>query len=394
MIGGLPKFTVVTPSLNQVGYIEETIRSVIDQEGAFKVEYFIMDGGSCDGSVDVIRKYADAVNGGRYPIRCSEVKIRWASEKDSGQSNAINRGLRQATGEFASYINSDDLYVPGAFGKVANAFAADPKADFIYGDGDVIDESGGRQWEWLSRPYNHRVMTTYHFLWNDFTNYIMQQATFWRTRVHSRLGFFDEAFHFAMDVEYWVRAGHAGLVLRHLPEKLGKFRMIQGTKSTSGPTAFWSDSLEIFRRYRGISDLHIYLAYYYFNLAKHNGWDLPQAKTEADRSLRRWDALAPAEYMATRRSTAKAYAIACFLIANQLQKQGQRSLATSFLWEGIKRDPSVVIRPAAIYPLLKQVVGSAAGARLDRCADWLISSYRRRRFDYRYVQLQRTGGSR
>ena len=120
----------------------------------------------------------------------------------------------------------------------------------MYGDGDVIGENGELQWEWLSRPYDHRVMTSYHFLWNDFTNYIMQQATFWRRRVHDRIGYFDDAFHFAMDAEYWIRAGHAGLRLVHIPRKLGKFRLIEGTKSLSSPTVFWGDYLEIFRRYR------------------------------------------------------------------------------------------------------------------------------------------------
>ncbi len=142
----------------------------------------------------------------------------WVSERDEGQAAAINAGLRRATGDILSYLNSDDLYFPGAFQRVVDAFASDPAADFVYGDGDVIDEAGARQWEWLSRPYDHAVMTSYHFLWNDFTNYIMQQATFWRRRVRERIGDFDPTFHFAMDAEYWIRAGAAGLRL-HAPAR-------------------------------------------------------------------------------------------------------------------------------------------------------------------------------
>jgi glycosyltransferase involved in cell wall biosynthesis len=114
-MGDCPKFTIVTPSLNQRVYIEQTIRSVIEQEGAFEIEYFIMDGGSTDGSVELIRQYADEVNQGHHPIRCARVRIHWKSERDPGQSNAINTGLRQASGEFAAYINSDDVYMPRAF---------------------------------------------------------------------------------------------------------------------------------------------------------------------------------------------------------------------------------------------------------------------------------------
>lgn len=383
-MSNIPTFTIVTPSMNQASYIDRTIRSVLDQEGAFKVEYFIMDGGSTDGSVDIIRRYGDAIDSGHYPVRCAEIRMHWRSEKDSGQSDAINRGLRQGTGDFASYINSDDLYMPGALDKVAKRFAALPRTDFVYGDGNVIDEHGNLQWEWLSRPYNHRVMTTYHFLWNDFTNYIMQQATFWRTRVHRQIGYFDETFHFAMDVEYWVRAADAGLILNHMPEKLGEFRMIRGTKSLSGPEAFWSDSLEILRRYRGANRLSIYLAYYYFNLAKHNGWNLQRAGDQAEQSLDRWRTLPARERKILERKKARGYGLACFLIGNELQRQGQRGLAASFLKEGFKVVPSAVGRPVGLYPLLKQVLTPPAALRVDRFTERLISLYRRRRFDYRY----------
>src|SRR5215472_4999113 len=122
-MSAIPKFTIVTPSLNQVAYIEETIRSVIDQEGDFEIEYFVNDGGSTDGSVAIICKYADALESGTYPIRCAQVRMLWTSEKDSGQSNAINCGLRQGTGDFAAYINSDDVYMPAAFAKIAKTFA-------------------------------------------------------------------------------------------------------------------------------------------------------------------------------------------------------------------------------------------------------------------------------
>ena len=387
----IPKFSIVTPSFNQGAYIEETIQSVVSQRGAFAIEYFIMDGGSTDESADIIRKYALEVNAGHYPIGCARVQVHWKSEKDSGQSNAINCGLRQATGEFASYVNSDDLYAPGAFAVVAEAFARRPKADFIYGDGDVIDERGALQWEWLSRPYNHRVMTTYHFLWNDFTNYIMQQATFWRTRVHGSLGLFDEAFHYAMDVEYWVRAGAAGLVLAHVPAKLAKFRFIPGTKSKSGVGAFWSDTLEIIRRYRGARHLPLYLAYYYLNLAMHNGWDMAGAQGEADRALGRWKTLPLEEQRAIERARARAYGLACCLIANELQKSGRREQARSFLQKGFKQLPSALARPAGLYPLVKQVVGPACSSFIDRVAERLIGVYRKRRFDYRYHQKHRNG---
>src|SRR5262249_49862508 len=138
----VPTFSIVTPSLNQGRYIEDTIKSVVAQEGEFEVQYLIMDGGSTDNSVEIIRDYADRVNAGCFPVRCQSVRIEWLSERDKGQSDAINRGLQRATGDFASYINSDDLYYAGAFARVSRAFLEFPRADFIYGDGNVINESG------------------------------------------------------------------------------------------------------------------------------------------------------------------------------------------------------------------------------------------------------------
>jgi glycosyltransferase involved in cell wall biosynthesis len=379
-----PSFSIVTPSLDQCRYIESTIRSVIDQEGEFELDYFIMDGGSTDGSVEIIRRYADLVNGGTYPLRCLRASIHWISERDSGQSNAINRGLRQATGDYAAYINSDDVYLPGAFAFVAQEFEANPDVDFLYGDGDVIDESERLQWEWLSRPYDHRVMTTYHFLWNDFTNYIMQQSTFWRSAVHQRIGLFDETFQYAMDVEYWVRAGAASLTLMHTPRKLAKFRMIQGTKSLSGPDVFWGDMLEIYRRYRGAGSLYPYLAYYYFNLAKHNGWDLNAARIEANRNLDRWASLNGPEPDIIAGQQARAEGMACFLVANEMQRQKRFHEAARFIYLGLKIRPGMLLRPTGAYPVLKQVMGIRCAQFLDCMTDWAITRYRDVRFDYRY----------
>jgi glycosyltransferase involved in cell wall biosynthesis len=133
--------------------VGETIESVLSQEGDFEIEYSVMDGGSTDGSVDIIRRYADLVASGGWPVRCRGITMSWVSEGDAGQTAAINAGLRHATGDIYSYINSDDLYFRGAFQRVVEAFAGDPAADFVYGDGDVID-GRARSSGW--RPYNRR----------------------------------------------------------------------------------------------------------------------------------------------------------------------------------------------------------------------------------------------
>lgn len=381
-----PVFSVVTPSYNQARYLPQTIESVIGQEGDFEIEYFIMDGGSTDESPRIICSYADALARGALAVRCRGVRLRWVSEPDGGQSNAINKGLRQSTGDFVSYLNSDDQYVPQAFQAVSKEFQRRPQADFIYGDGDVIGAAGDLQWEWLSRPYNHSVMTSYHFLWNDFTNYIMQQATFWRRSVLDKIGLLDESFHYAMDVEYWVRAGGAKLCLHHLPVKLARFRMIPGTKSLSSPTAFWADQLEIYRRTRGAARLGVFFAYYYYNLGNSLGWQADRLAEERLHVLSRWEALPAAEAQAIRQQADRGYALGCLLLASELAKRPDADRGRVFLSRAITSRPSLLLHPLTFWYLLKYVSGRRGAAVLEGCCQRVAQAYRRRRYDYRYYE--------
>jgi glycosyltransferase involved in cell wall biosynthesis len=382
------RISIVTPSYNQATFLGETIESVLGQEGDFEIEYFVMDGGSTDGSVDVIRRYADRVAAGEWRPRCHRIVMHWTSARDDGQTAAINAGLQRATGDVLAYINSDDAYFPGAFQRVARIFASEPEVDFVYGDGDVIDRAGMRQWEWLSRPYDHAVMTSYHFLWNDFTNYIMQQATFWRRRVRERIGDFDETFHFAMDAEYWIRAGAAGLRLRHLPEKLGKFRMISGTKSLSSATVFWADYLEIFRRYRRGGSLGDFFGFYYYNLARELGGDVGRAMMEGELVFERWRDLPEGERSALRRDARHGRALMHLLVARDRQRAGERPEASALLRQALAGRPALVFRPIGSGVLLRQLLPRRSSAALDRWLEAAIRRYRRARFDYRYARRQ------
>ncbi len=382
----VPKFSVVTPSYNQAAFIGETIESILSQEGKFEVEYWVMDGGSTDGSVEVIRRYADRLAAGDWPIRCAGISMQWVSQRDKGQSDAINQGLHRSTGDILSYINSDDLYCPGAFERVAQEFTARLDADFIYGDGDVIDTNGNLQWEWLSRPYNQAVMTSYHFLWNDFTNYIMQQATFWKRRVLDKIGYFDGTFHYAMDVEYWVRAGQAKLKLCHVPFKLAKFRLIQGTKSLSSPTVFWGDYLEIFRRYRGSSNLAIFFAYYYYNLARQHDLDIEQIAKRESGVFARWESLPLDEQQVIEQQAEQGLALTYLLLANDAHQRRLDDKAPMLFRKGLVGRPLLALHPLAMLYGLRCIVGPQIAARLDGWGQSLIRQYRRIRYQYRYHQ--------
>lgn len=183
--GPWPRVSIVTPSYNQATYLEATLRSVLLQ-GYPNLEYFVMDGGSTDGSTAVLRRYEAWLAG-------------WVSEPDHGQSHAINKGLARATGEILAWLNSDDLYEPNALGTVARCFAARPACDLVYGRGSSIDEEGKRiaPCDWI-RPFDRRLYLT--------SNFILQPAAFWRRRLWEEAGDLDVDTHYTMDWEWFLRA--------------------------------------------------------------------------------------------------------------------------------------------------------------------------------------------
>jgi glycosyltransferase involved in cell wall biosynthesis len=217
MRGELPKISIVTPSYNQGAFIEETIRSVLDQNYP-NLEYIVMDGGSTDGTLEILHKY--------------DGRIRWSSEKDHGQTDAINKGMGMASGEIRAYLNSDDLYQPGALLKVGQFFRDHPEAMWLSGRCQTIDAVGKE----IRRPftaYKHfwLGLHSYHVLL--VLNYVAQPATFWRRAAAERIGPLNETLFYTMDYEYWLRLG-AHYPLHALPEPVARFRV--HTTSKSGNT--------------------------------------------------------------------------------------------------------------------------------------------------------------
>jgi glycosyltransferase involved in cell wall biosynthesis len=377
--------SIVTPSLNQGRYIEETIKSVISQEGDFFIEYFVMDGGSTDHTIEILKHFHELIINGAWEQKCLGIEFRWVSEKDRGQAHAINKGFRKARGEIVSWINSDDLYYKNAFSLVAEHFSKHPKDDFAFGDGDVINELGDVQWEWLSRPYDLKLLKSYHFLWNDFTNYIMQQATFWRKDVFNKIGMLDESFRYAMDVEYWIRAGEAGARWNHIPVKLGKFRMISGTKSLSSPTVFWPDMLEIFRRYNGARKMAFFFSYYFYNIARNNGYDMSKAWEKTSDLFPRWKSLSKQEKEVLEKEMRKGFEKACLISMNQAFIEIGRPNAISLFKSFLQGRPLRIFNSFALSFIVKCIFGQKISRRFYQMQQLFINFYRERRYQYRYL---------
>lgn len=211
-----PSITIVTPSLNQGNFIEETIQSVLSQNYPH-LEYIIADGGSTDNTLAVLEKYSG--------------QIKWQSKKDNGQTEAINNGLRMANGEIVAYLNTDDILLPGALNQVGSLFARHGNAGWLTGKCRIINEAGKD----IRRPISlYKNLLLYsrsrHLLL--MTNYISQPATFWRRSLLEKCGLLDETLHYVMDYEYWLRLWKVGPpVVVH--KNLAGFRIQSASKTTS-----------------------------------------------------------------------------------------------------------------------------------------------------------------
>jgi hypothetical protein len=197
-----PRVSVVTPSYNQGRFIEETIRSVLLQ-GYPDLEYLILDGGSTDDSVDIIRRYEPWLT---Y----------WVSEPDGGQTHAINKGWARATGEILAYINTDDCYLRDATSTVALEFCLDPHVAMVYGTASIVDETGRELSNWEARPFDLKTMLVSGSI-------VPQPATFFSKPIVTSLGYLNEKREMIMDYELCTRIGmHFPTVC--LPRTLARFR--------------------------------------------------------------------------------------------------------------------------------------------------------------------------
>ncbi len=207
----LPRISIVTPSYNQARFVGWTARSVFLQRYP-NLEYIMMDGGSKDDTVEVLRPYAD-----RFAY--------FVSERDKGQSDAIHRGFQRATGEIMAYLNSDDMLAPGALHFVARFFADHPDVDAVYSHRVTVDGRNRVKWYWVLPEHSDWYMVRWDL--------IPQETCFWRRRIFDRCGNVDPTFRFAMDYDLFVRFMRAAPGrMRRLDRFLGVFRQHDEAKTT------------------------------------------------------------------------------------------------------------------------------------------------------------------
>jgi glycosyltransferase involved in cell wall biosynthesis len=226
------RIAVVTPSFNQGEFVERTVRSVLDQ-GYPDLDYIVCDGASDDATGAVLQAYAG--------------RLRVVSEPDTGQPQAVNKGILATTGDVIGWLNSDDVYYPGALSTVARYFAGHPDVDVLYGDADFVDAEDNVVGRYYTRPWSPEQLKQRPFL--------CQPAVFFRRRMVDRFGLLDEELHYTLDYEYWLRLAAGGASFAYLPVTLAGARLHDATKTTNGRIALHAELHPMLKRYvRAIPD--------------------------------------------------------------------------------------------------------------------------------------------
>ena len=232
------KISVITPSFNQAGFIGRTIESVQSQAGvgtAFELEHIVVDGGSTDGTVEILKGYGAA--------------LRWVSEKDEGQADALNKGLAMATGDVIGWVNSDDLYEPGALSAVAEAFEASAQTQWLYGKVKIVDAADREIRRWITAYKNFR-MRRYSYSKLLAENWVSQMGVFWRASAGREAGAFRKDLHYCMDYNFWLRLG-ARWPGVFVDRYLAAFRWYPSSKSGAGFGRQFREELDVARAAAG-----------------------------------------------------------------------------------------------------------------------------------------------
>jgi glycosyltransferase involved in cell wall biosynthesis len=214
--------SIITPSYNQKSFLAQTIESVIGQKGDFFLDYIIVDGESDDGSIEIIKHYARLLDEKKWDIRCRDIRYRWISEKDHGQSDALMKGFLLAEGEILAWLNSDDLYLPGTLQTIAVFFRENHATTLLYGDSLYCDTEGEVIGRYPTESFEFEKLA--------YFNFICQPSTFFRKEAFKSVGGLDDTLCYAMDYDLFVRIGKQ-FPCCYLPHIFSKYRLHESSKT-------------------------------------------------------------------------------------------------------------------------------------------------------------------
>jgi glycosyltransferase involved in cell wall biosynthesis len=224
------KVSIITPSYNQGQFIERTLLSVVEQaKSDFTIEHIVFDGGSADGTLDILKGFNH--------------EIRWVSEKDGGQTDAVNKGILAADGEIIGWLNSDDVYYPNAIARVVAYFTANPEVGVIYGMADHIDPDDNAFESYPTEPWDFGRLQE--------TCFICQPAAFFRRSIIKQHGLLDDSLNYCMDYEFWLRLGKAGVRFTYVEEKFAGSRLYAENKTLGARVKVHKEINDMFKKFCG-----------------------------------------------------------------------------------------------------------------------------------------------
>ncbi|HZY83001.1 MAG TPA: glycosyltransferase family 2 protein [Cyclobacteriaceae bacterium] len=241
-----PLVTIVTPSYNQGQFLERTILSVLQQDYP-NIEYIVMDGGSKDNSAEIIKKYANKL-------------AHWTSEKDKGQSDAINKGWKMGTGVYCCYLNSDDELVPGAVSAIVKVFEENPDVGVVYGDYTFVDENNKVIEEGKGNQTSFKNLLVHGQMPS-----IAQPSSFYRMDLVRKVNYIDESLHLSMDYDLLLKLSKASKIV-YIPRVISLFRLHGNAKSTTLAKRHWHESLRVRRKYNILYSWKAILMYVRFRV--------------------------------------------------------------------------------------------------------------------------------
>ena len=236
----LPLVSIVTPCYNMARYVEQTVRSVLDQDYPH-IEYIVMDGGSTDGTLEILKKY--------------EGRARIYSEPDQGAADAVNRGFERSRGSLLAFLNADDYYLPGAVATAARSLVAHPEVAGVYGEGLWVDQQGRTIGEYPTAPFDAALLNEECF--------ICQPAAFFRRSAFQQAGGLDTSLQFAFDYDLWIRLARRHSMLK-LDARLAASRMHRENKTLGARRRVFTETIAILRKHYGYVPfrwVHAYASY-------------------------------------------------------------------------------------------------------------------------------------
>lgn len=251
-----PTVSIITPSYNQGNFIEETIVSVLSQQGDFFLDYIVMDGGSTDNSVEIIKKYDLLLQENNWPVACRGITYRWVSRKDRGQADAVNNGAALSKGEILGWLNSDDTYLPGALATVSRYFRTSPDSIMVYGNAYYTDKEGVVTSSYPVEPFRLLRLAE--------TCFICQPAAFLKAEIMTAVNGLDVSLQASMDYDLWIRLGkrYADRIV-YIDNYLATSRMYPENKTNAIRDRVLRENLVLMQKHFGyIEGTHVASCFY------------------------------------------------------------------------------------------------------------------------------------